>query len=91
VKVVKGLPFFGIDEAGRRFLQDAPVLATVKTASDGAFIFGQLKSGSYELNAEVDGFEPFRSPIVVSNPAKKCRRRLVIMLVLTIRTIVGAT
>ncbi len=55
----------------------------MKTSSDGEFIFAELKSGSYELNAHVDYLLPFRSPIVVASPAKKCKRGLVIVLVLS--------
>jgi hypothetical protein len=57
-------------------------IATVKTATDGNFTFGELKSGNYELDADSDGFRPFRSPIVVSNPVKQCQRGLLITLVL---------
>lgn len=57
-------------------------LASVKTAADGKFMFGELKSGSYELSAQLDGFLPFRAPIVVASPAKQCKRGLLIMLVL---------
>jgi hypothetical protein len=57
-------------------------LATTETDSHGNFIFDNLKSGSYELSADQDGFLPFRSPIVVTNPAKQCTRGLSIMLVL---------
>jgi len=64
-----------------KVVKDGTGLATMKTGSDGKFIFGELKPGSYELNAEVGYLRPFRSPIVVANPAKKCRRGLVIMLV----------
>ena len=56
-------------------------LATVKTADDGTFIFGQLGAGSYELNAYLGGFVRFQSPIVVTNPSRKCTRRLAIVLV----------
>jgi hypothetical protein len=62
--------------------KDGIDLATAKTAADGTFSFGELKSGGYELIARTDGFVPFRSPIVVKNPAKKCGRGLVIVLVL---------
>ncbi len=54
----------------------------MKTASDGTFIFDELKSGSYEISAHLDGFLSFRSQIVVANPAKQCKRGLLIMLVL---------
>jgi hypothetical protein len=46
-------------------------------------VFGELKSGRYELSAQFDGFETFRSPIVVANSGKKSRRGLIIVLVLT--------
>ncbi len=63
-----------------KVVKDGTDLATVKTGVDGTFIFGQLGSGSYELNAHLGGFQTFRSPIVVANPSKKCRRTLVILL-----------
>jgi len=61
-------------------LKDGTELAAAKTASDGKFIFSELKSGNYELNAQAAGFRIFQSPIVVTNPAKRCRRGLVILL-----------
>jgi hypothetical protein len=64
-----------------KVVKDGTDLATMKTAGDGTFIFSDLKSGSYELYAQAGGVVPFRSPIVVSNPAKECGRGLVIMLV----------
>ena len=63
-----------------KVVKDGTDLAAAKTTGDGTFIFGELKSGSYELNVQAGGVEPFRSPIVVTNPAKKCRRGLVIVL-----------
>jgi len=63
-----------------KVVKNGIALATVKTTGDGTFIFGELKSGRYELNAQADSVEPFRSPIVLKTPAKKCRRRLVIVL-----------
>jgi hypothetical protein len=36
-----------------------------------------------------DGFRPFRSPIVLTKPAKNCRHELVIMMVLPSPTIAG--
>jgi hypothetical protein len=63
-----------------KVLKDGTEVATMVTAGDGKFIFGELKSGNYELNAQADGFRMFRSPIVVAKPAKKCRRGLVILL-----------
>jgi hypothetical protein len=65
-------------------------LATVKTADDGKFVSGELKSGSYEVNAQAGGFKIFRSPIVVASPAKKCRHGVIIVLVLAYPTIAGA-
>lgn len=56
-------------------------LAAVRTADDGTFILDQLKPGGYELSASLGGLVPFRSRIVVANPAKRGRRGLVIMLV----------
>ena len=64
-----------------KVIQNGTDLATVKTAGDGHYLFGELKPGSYELAAQVDGLLPFRSRIVLANPAKKCRRELVIVLV----------
>ena len=39
-----------------KVIQDGADLATVKTAGDGKFIFGELKSGSYELSAQFGCF-----------------------------------
>ncbi len=72
-----------VPDAIVKIIKDGTDLATVKTSSDGEFIFAELKSGSYELNAHVDYLLPFRSPIVVASPAKKCKRGLVIVLVLS--------
>ena len=64
-----------------KVIKDGIDLATVKTDGSGNFIFDELKSGSYELDARLEGLEPFHSQIVVANPAKQCRRGLVILLV----------
>jgi Carboxypeptidase regulatory-like domain len=71
-----------VSEATVKVIKDGQDLETVKTAGDGKFIFAGLKSGSYELTALTEDFKIFRSPIVVANPAKKCKRGLVIVLVL---------
>lgn len=63
-----------------KVVEDEVDVAIMKTDNDGSFIFGDLKSGNYELDARLDGFEPFRSPIVVANPTKQCRRGLLIQL-----------
>jgi Carboxypeptidase regulatory-like domain len=70
-----------IADAAVTVRKDGKDLETVKTGGDGKFIFAGLKSGSYELNADARGLVIFHSPIVVSNPAMKCKRRLVIVLV----------
>jgi hypothetical protein len=67
--------------AAVKVVKDGKEVAATTTDEDGSFVFGELKSGSYELNAHLDGLVPFRSPIVVANPAKHCRRGLLIMLV----------
>jgi hypothetical protein len=63
-----------------RVVKDGKDLAIVNTSGDGTFIFGELKYGRYELNAQADGLRQFRSSIVVANPAKQCERGLLIML-----------
>jgi hypothetical protein len=60
--------------------KDGKDLATKETDGDGNFILDVMKSGSYELSAQLDGFLPFRSPIVVANPTRQCTRGLSIML-----------
>jgi hypothetical protein len=65
-----------------KVIKDGVDLATEETDGHGNFIFDELKSGSYELSAHLDGFLPFKSSIVVASPAKQCKRGLLIMLVL---------
>jgi hypothetical protein len=65
-----------------KVIKDGRDLATKETDGHGNFIFGELKSGSYELSAQLEGFMPFRSQIVVASPVKQCTRGLSIMLVL---------
>ncbi|HEX5430819.1 MAG TPA: carboxypeptidase-like regulatory domain-containing protein [Bryobacteraceae bacterium] len=75
-----GVPVSG---ATVKVIQNGKVLEIVKTGGDGKFNFAGLKSGSYELNAQADKiFREFRSQIVVSRPSRKCKHRLVIVLVL---------
>jgi hypothetical protein len=64
-----------------RVIKDGIVFATVKTEGGGNFVFDELKSGNYELDARLEGLVPFHSQIVVANPSKQCRRGLVILLV----------
>jgi hypothetical protein len=66
-----------------RLNREGAEFATVRTDTDGDFLFPQLKSDKYELAADLDGFEPFRSPIVLTKPAKTCRQELVVVMVLT--------
>jgi hypothetical protein len=66
-----------------KVIKDGINLATVKTDGSGNFSFDELKSGSYELDARLEGLEPFHSKIVVANPTKRCKRGLVILLVLS--------
>jgi hypothetical protein len=61
-----------------RVNRDGAEVATVSTDADGKFLFRELKSGKYELVAHFDAFEPFRSPITLAKPKKKCRHELVI-------------
>jgi protocatechuate 3,4-dioxygenase beta subunit len=65
-----------------RVNRDGAVVATGSTDADGKFRFRELKSGKYELTADLDGFRPFRSPIVLTKPAKNCPHGLVIVMVL---------
>ena len=54
-------------------------IATVQTASDGTFEFGEIKTGKYELRVRADNFLEPRFPILLGKPAKKCKRALAIM------------
>lgn len=63
-----------------KVIKDGIDLATVETDGTGTFNFGELKSGRYELSADIDGLVPFRFRIVVENPAKQCKRGLLIRL-----------
>jgi len=71
-----------VSDATVKVIKDGQDIETAKTTGDGKFIFAGLKSGSYELTAHTEDFKIFQSPIVVANPTKKCKRRLVIVLVL---------
>jgi hypothetical protein len=63
-------------------IKDGIDLVTKETDDHGNFFFDDMKSGSYELSAHILGLLPFRSPIVVANPAKKCKRGVFIVLAL---------
>src|SRR5277367_1759937 len=63
--------------------RDGAAVATGTTDSDGKFLFPELKSGDYELAADFDGLRPFRSQIVVAKPERKCRHKLVVVMVLS--------
>ncbi|MGB9489342.1 MAG: carboxypeptidase-like regulatory domain-containing protein [Terriglobales bacterium] len=65
-----------------RLNRDGVEAATGSTDADGNFLFHEMKSGKYELAADFDDFQPFRSSIVLTKPAKKCRRELVIVMML---------
>jgi hypothetical protein len=66
-----------------KVVKDGTDIAIVKTGADGKFMLGELKSGNYELDADFDGLLPFRSPVVLANPEKRCNRGLFIALVLS--------
>jgi hypothetical protein len=65
-----------------RLNQNGAPFATVSSDADGRFLFRELKPGRYELAGEFNGFRPFQSPITVTKPVNKCRRELVIVMVL---------
>ncbi len=71
-----------ISGAPVRLSRDGVGVTAVSTDADGKFLFRELKSGKYELAADFDGFRPFRSPILLKKPTKKCRHELVIVMVL---------
>src|ERR1700687_393581 len=53
-----------------RLNRDGAEVATESTNTDGKFLFRELKSGNYELAADSHDFLSFRSPIVLTKPAK---------------------
>lgn len=65
-----------------RVVQNGEDVAAVETGDDGKFQFPELKSGTYELAVLAGSFRPFHSAITAKSPAKRCRRGLVIVLVL---------
>jgi hypothetical protein len=71
-----------VSSASVRLNRDGTEVTAESTDADGKFLFREVKSGKYELTADFDGFRPFRSPIVLTKPAKKCRHELVIRMVL---------
>ena len=62
--------------------QNGAPFASVSTDSDGKFLFSEARPGRYELAAGFNGFRPFQTSITVTKPVKKCRRGLVILMVL---------
>jgi hypothetical protein len=62
-----------------RLNREGVEFATVSTDAEGKFLFRDLRSDKYELAAHFDGFEQFRSPIVLTKPAKKCRQEIIVM------------
>lgn len=66
-----------------RVNRDGAEVATASTDVDGRFLFHELKPGNYDLVAESGKtFVPFRLPITLAKPKKKCRHELVIRMVL---------
>lgn len=63
-----------------KVVQSGTDIMTLMTASDGKFIFTDLRPGTYDLTAQATGFRIFQSAIVLTAPAQKCRRGLVILL-----------
>ena len=61
-------------------LKDGAEVASVTSDGSGNFIVGELKPGNYELSVQAEPYRIFRTPIVVTKPEKRCRRRLAIFL-----------
>lgn len=61
-------------------LRDGVEVAHLTTGPDGKFTFGELDSGTYDLNATAYGFRTLRTSIRVAKPDTRCRRRLEIYL-----------
>ncbi len=74
-----GSPILG---AVVRLNRDGAEAATGTADAAGKFLFREPKSGKYELAVDFDGFEPFRSPIVLKKPAKKCQHGFVIIMMM---------
>jgi hypothetical protein len=53
---------------------------SVTTDANGTFSFDEVGDGTYELDAKAAGYNPFRFPIVVEKPNKKCSQSLEILL-----------
>jgi hypothetical protein len=70
-----------VPRADVAILKDGTVIANVETGKDGKFKFGKFKPASYDLWVTAERFRRFQVPIVVQNPATKCKQALEIVLV----------
>ena len=52
-------------------LKDGKVIATLKTDEHGKFSFGELEAGTYEIDADAEGYIGDRFPVTVVKPALK--------------------
>jgi len=64
-------------------------LFALDTGGDGKFSFDELKAGSYDVQAQAEGFHTFRFPIVVVKVGEKCRQALEVELTVGSETCPG--
>jgi hypothetical protein len=57
-------------------LKDETEVSDVKTGKDGKFSFEGLAAGSYDVQAQGEGFVPLRFPLVLVQPSERCKRAL---------------
>jgi hypothetical protein len=60
--------------------KDGMEIAQGTTGANGKFSFDDLKRGSYKVEIRAEGFEKDQFPIVITNPSKKCKHAVQVLL-----------
>jgi hypothetical protein len=88
VKPVRHICGIVIDQSGApvaharvAILKGETELVAAETGEDGKFSFDGLKTGSYDVQAQKEGFHTFRFPIVLVKPGERCKRALEVELI----------
>jgi hypothetical protein len=60
--------------------KDGMEIAQGTTGANGKFSFDDLKRGSYTVEICAEGFDKDQFPIVITNPSKKCKHAVQVLL-----------